>query len=140
MLEKNCEGCRFHKFPYKIQSPVKSKGIYPLVTFNNKDDIWEVTMQLINEYSSLKFHDMCYSISRQIYYFSCPNIFKTNNFIEDINRYYYCKDMGVPPYEGSYNKQPAKWVEKYYIIKGAFSKLEEVHIKKSNSKKATHGS
>ena len=52
MLEKNCEGCRFHKFPYKIQSPVKSKGIYPLVTFNNKDDI-----EMIE--STSKLYDWC---------------------------------------------------------------------------------
>ena len=40
--------------------------------------------------------------------------------------------MNVSPYEGSYNKQPSKWVEKYYIIKSILNKLESVERQKAN--------
>ena len=134
-METNCRGCSFHKFPYKAQSPIRVGGSYPIKTFNNKEDVWEVTKALMKEISeTINFHDACYSLSKQIPIYSCPKIFKDSKYDRDINRYYYCKEMNTSPYEGSFDKQPAKWVEKYYIIKGAYSKIEEVAIKKANKK------
>jgi len=50
----------------------------------------------------------------------------------DIQRYVYCKDNNVPPYEGGYDKQPALWIDRYFTIKSAFAKLEKAQINKVN--------
>jgi hypothetical protein len=43
----------------------------------------------------------------------------------------------VPPYEGDYGKQPALWVDKFFIIKEALAKYEK-RIIDANSKKHKH--
>ena len=53
----------------------------------------------------------------------------------DIQRYIYCKDMNVPPYEGTYSQQPAIWLFRYSIIKKAFAKIEKQVIQKTRNKK-----
>ena len=44
--------------------------------------------------------------------------------------YVYCKDLGINPYKGSFNDQPALWIDKYFIMKNAFAKLERAQINK----------
>ena len=36
---------------------------------------------------------------------------------KDISRYVYSESFKTPPYLGSYGDQPAKWVEKSFLIK-----------------------
>ena len=43
----------------------------------------------------------------------------------------YCEKFGIPPYEGDYGKQPCLWVEKAFIIKKAFARLESNQINKA---------
>tara|TARA_R100000781_G_scaffold28092_1_gene20811 strand:- start:383 stop:529 length:147 start_codon:yes stop_codon:yes gene_type:complete len=47
----------------------------------------------------------------------------------------YCKDNNVPPYEGDYGKQPALWVDRYFIIRKAMAKKEKAMIEKSKKEK-----
>ena len=109
-----------------------NKG-YSVKEFNGLDDIWEIAIKLYEEYKKeLPFTDAVYTVSKQLTVFSCPNHFHDEEFTSDINMYFYCKDMNVSPYEGSYNKQPSKWVEKYYIIKSILNKLESVERQKAN--------
>ena len=106
---------------------------YPIIEFYGVNDIWEVAIKLFQEYKDdLSFSDAAYSVSKQIPIFACKNMLVNPTYIKDLNRYLYCKEMNVSPYEGSYDKQPVKWIEKYYIIQGILNKLESVQIKKAN--------
>ena len=62
------------------------------------------------------------SIIAQLPFFTCNNHFFDKDIQKDIERYIYCKDNNVPPYRGSYDEQPALWIERYFIIKTAFAK------------------
>tara|TARA_Y100000361_G_C11091654_1_gene306751 strand:+ start:508 stop:687 length:180 start_codon:yes stop_codon:yes gene_type:complete len=53
---------------------------------------------------------------------------------KDIQRYVYCKDNSVSPYSGDYGDQPYDWVQKYFVIKSAFAKLEKNLIEKNKQK------
>ena len=47
---------------------------------------------------------------------------------KDIERYIYCQQFGISPYQGSYGEQPAKWVERAFIIKNVLAKKEKDQI------------
>ena len=47
---------------------------------------------------------------------------------EDIERYTYCEKFNIPPYEGCYDNQPAKWVRRAFAIRKAFAKKEKKDI------------
>ena len=68
-------------------------------------------------------------------FFTCRNIFYDKSIQRDIQRYIYCNETSVPPYEGGYNKQPAIWIDRYFIIKKAFAKKENKVIKDAKSRK-----
>jgi hypothetical protein len=78
--------------------------------------------------------DIPLSVSNQLPFFACNNIIMNKEARNDISKYIYCKDYGIPPYKGSYEEQPAKWVIKHYIIKNSLAKEEELAIKKSEKK------
>ena len=46
----------------------------------------------------------------------------------DIERYIYCEQFNVQPYPGAYGDQPAKWVRRAFIIKGALAKKQKDQI------------
>ena len=104
-------------------------------TFTSKDDVLEIVDLLIEEAEDLnskgQSFDIARSISSQIPFFACNNALITKECQEDIRRYVYCKDFGVSPYKGDYSKHPAKWVEKSFIIKNAFAKMENAQIEKA---------
>ena len=97
--------------------------------FSCDDDVWEIIDLLIeevkfnNEKSGKEF-DIVQSVNAQIPFFACRNILYTKEAQEDIQRYLYCKEFGVSPYEGDYSKHPAKWIDKAFIIKKAIAKQE----------------
>ena len=43
----------------------------------------------------------------------------------------YCEKFGIQPYKGDFGDQPCLWVEKAFIIKKAFAKLEGNQIEKA---------
>jgi len=47
---------------------------------------------------------------------------------KDIERYIYSEQFGISPYPGSYGEQPAKWVDRAFIIKGALAKKQKDQI------------
>lgn len=61
-------------------------------------------------------------------FFTCRNNIIDKTIQKDIQRYVYCKDLGVSPYKGSFDKHPALWVDKYFIMKNAFAKFEKNQI------------
>lgn len=72
-----------------------------------------------------KEFDIASSISAQLPFFACNNIFIDKGYQNDISQYVYCMDFGISPYNGSYGDQPKKWVDKYFIIKNATNKVQE---------------
>ena len=61
-------------------------------------------------------------------FFTCRNIILDKDTYKDIQRYIYCKDLGISAYKGCYGEQPALWVDKYFVMKTAFGKLEKNQI------------
>ncbi len=132
-----CEGCNFHSFPYKAQIPVKINGQYPEKTFKTEDDIWHIVDLLVKEVKDMNklkgnSFDIAKSVSQQLPFFCCKNSIQNVQCQKDIARYMYCKDFGVSPYKGDFNKHPSKWILKSQIIKSAFNKLEQMEYEKIN--------
>ena len=88
--------------------------------------------ELMNVRSNKNF-DVSMSIASQIPYFACKDVFLDIFIQQDIKRYIYCKENSVSPYPGSFSEQPYIWVEKYFVMKNAFAKLEKNIIDKKRS-------
>jgi len=78
--------------------------------------------------------DITQSINAQLPFFTCRNIFIDKGIQRDIKRYVYCKDLGVSPYKGSFNEHPAIWIDKYFLIKQSFAKVEKNQIAEAKRK------
>ena len=46
---------------------------------------------------------------------------------KNIERYVYCEQFGISPYPGSYGQQPAKWVDRAFIIKNTLAKKKKFY-------------
>ena len=79
--------------------------------------------------------DVVQSIDAQLPFFTCRNIFIDKDIQRDIKRYAYCKDLSVSAYRGSYGEQPALWVDKYFVIRRAFAKIEKKQIAAQGKRK-----
>ena len=77
-----------------------------------------------------KNFDIAASVSRQLPFFSCMNIALNNEFQRDISRYLYCQKFNTPPFKGSYDDQPYKWISKCNHIESSISKKQEIESKK----------
>ena len=141
MVGTPCGGCQFHTFPYKIAPPILIDGKRTIKTFKNIDDVWDIVDLLIEEIKELNMtrgneFDIVESINAQLPFFTCINYFIDKDIQKDIKRYVYCKDLGVSPYKGSFNEHPAIWVDKYFLIKRAFAKLEKKQIDASKNERS----
>ena len=118
--------------------PVKVDGKYETKTFSKKEDIFEVIDLLIKETKEInakgKEFDLALSVKSQLPFFCCINKVLDSEMQKDIKRYIYCQTFKVPPFEGGYGNQPADWVDKSFIIKNAFAKLEKEQIEWHNRK------
>ena len=81
-----------------------------------------------------KSFDIPSSVSQQLPFFSCMNIILNKEFQRDISQYLYCKEFSVPPFPGSYDNQPCRWINKVNIIKAAMGKREEKEYNKAQHK------
>ena len=117
-----CPSCKFHSFPYTCQVPLKVNDVYPKLSFRKKEDVMQVIKKLKEEhYKRGDSSDLAYSLSVQLPFFSCKNLFLDETCQNDIEKYLYCKEFGIRPYPGSFGEQPRIWVDKSFIIKRAFS-------------------
>lgn len=130
MLDE-CEGCNYHQFPYKAHPPIS--GCKEKV-FNDEDDVLEIFDELVKEVKlrNEEGHnfDIASSVSKQLPFFCCPNVFISKEMRRDLQRYLYCKDANISAYPGDYSKQPALWVDKHFIFKSAISKKQDMEIEK----------
>ena len=130
-----CSGCRFHEFPYKAQIPIKTDGKMPIWEFRTEEDVWKVIDLIIEETNELNSKgnefDIVSSVQAQLPFFACKNIVVDTDDQKDISRYLYCDKYNVPAYPGSYGDQPFLWVQKAFIIRNAYAKLEKQQINKA---------
>tara|TARA_R100001594_G_scaffold59638_1_gene93624 strand:+ start:506 stop:928 length:423 start_codon:yes stop_codon:yes gene_type:complete len=137
-LGSDCGGCPYHTFPYEATLPIIIDGKREVRTFNSIEDVNEIIDLLIEEVHENnkkgKEFDLGQSINAQLPFFTCRNILIDKEVQKDIQRYVYCKDLGVSPYNGHFGEHPARWVDKYFIIKKTFAKLEKQEIGKAKEK------
>ena len=133
-MDNWCEGCDFHDFPYKAQIPVLIDGKRERRIFRCEEDVQDVIKLLIEETrefnSKGKSFDVGLSVSKQLPFFSCMNILYNKDAQKYIEKYVYCKDFNIAPYDGDFGDQPKKWVDRAFIIKKALAKREESMINK----------
>ena len=124
-----CEGCPYHRYPYKAQIPVMVDGVRPVKTFRNDDDVKKVIDLIIKETREVnetmgKSFDIANSVLKQLPFFSCINVAIDKDSQSDIAKYSYCSEFSIPPYIGGYGKQSNRWVAKSFIIKRALAARE----------------
>ena len=132
---KPCGGCRYEEYPYKAEIPVTVDNKRPVWEFKSDKDIWKVIDLIIQEIREFnvkkgKEFDIEQSVQAQLPFFCCNNRLFDRDIQKDIGRYIYCKDFGISPYKGSYGEQPYLWIEKVFIIKRTFAKIESKQIEK----------
>ena len=81
-----------------------------------------------------KEFDVSQSVNAQLPFFTCRNYFISKEIQQDIERYIYCKELGISPYRGSYGEQPAKWVDRFFIIKNSMAKREQNILEKQKQR------
>ena len=128
-LTQVCNDCRFHEFPYKAKPPISGYGEQ---VFECKEDVYDIIQLLIDECKEWnqkgKEFDISKSVSKQLAFFSCPNIVLEKEYQKDIQRYVYCNETGTQAYSGSFGEQPSRWLAKYFILKQAFAQKQKVEI------------
>ena len=96
------------------------------------DDVWQIIDLLIQETKDYnekgKEFDIAKSVNAQLPFFCCKNILRSRSIQKDIERYIYSEQFSVPPYKGSYGEQPAKWVDRAFIIKKVLANKEKEQI------------
>ena len=100
--------------------------------------MYRLIKEVYNNNKKGKEFDVAQSINAQIPFFACFNNILDKDSQKDIKRYLYCKDANVPPYEGDYGKQPALWVERFFLIKESLAKYEKRIIDGSRSKEKSN--
>ena len=111
----------YHTYPYKAQIPIIIDGKYQTRTFTSKSDVEAVIELLIDEVNQTNQEgnnfNIAQSVVKQLPFFACTNTLLDKQSQKDISRYIYSEQFGISPYKGSYGEQPAKWVEKSFLIK-----------------------
>lgn len=75
------------------------------------------------------------SIYKQLPFFACRNIILNKEHQQDISRYVYCNEFGIPPFDGPYSSQPSRWVQKSFIIKSVLNSRKNISSDKSKDSK-----
>lgn len=139
-MANECGGCRYHKFPYTATVPVRNEfGELEEKRFESLEDVWNIIDLIIKESTeqanSTGFKlDIDKAITSQLSFFCCPNVFYNREIKADIERYFYCLENNVPAFKGSYGDQPARWVDKFFVIKNAYAKKENMIIEENRKK------
>tara|TARA_R100000655_G_scaffold15839_2_gene34911 strand:- start:1918 stop:2283 length:366 start_codon:yes stop_codon:yes gene_type:complete len=109
-------------------------GQYETRTFTCEKDVWEVVDLIIEETKEMnetsgKSFSPASSVKSQLPFFACNNIIFDKEFQQDIERYIYCENFKTPAFPGSYDEQPARWVQKSFLIKKAVGKIQNKAVK-----------
>jgi hypothetical protein len=130
LIDESCEGeyCRYHEFPYEIDSILNNDN-RKKVSFKNINDVWDYIKLLQRESEEHQKEGSSFStlnnVWEQLPFFVCVNKLIDENAQKSISRYIYSRDTNTPPYSGSYGDTPHIWIQKYYIIKKAITLREQ---------------
>lgn len=110
----SCNGdCGFESYPYFIQNPISRE----LQEITNQGDFQALVFQLAQNIPQ------SYSIGQQMYWnlcmhrCACPNNLYDEWSTKVMKRYVYCRDNpSTPPFEGSYDQQPAWWLDAISVL------------------------
>lgn len=69
------------------------------------------------------------SVMAQLPFFACNNLILDKDAQKDIARFIYSKDFGISPYKGSYGEQPARWIEKSFLLKNLIERQKNKAMK-----------
>lgn len=108
-----------------------------MITYDSKDDVWEMIRDLYAESKEIKSddsYDPLVDVFNQLPYFCCPNIILDNEIQKDIQRYMYCSDTGTPPYPGNYGDVPSKWMNIHFVLRNAIAVSQNEERKKYQRK------
>jgi len=99
------------------------------------DDVWyviDLLKQELDEHNATnkKQFTLHQTIKSHLPFFGCSNHFISREFQKDIQRYTYCKKMGVPPFEGSFGKHPKKWIDKCNVIEKMLNYIQSEQYNK----------
>ena len=72
------------------------------------------------------------SLFKQLPFFSCYNVFISEECQKYIEMYTFCKETGTPPYSGDYGNQPKIWKEYYFIINSATAARKKIANEESD--------
>jgi len=128
----------FEAFPYTSQSVLSGEH---QVTFNNESEVVDYTHRVYLEALDYNKGDKSGSILdtyAQIPFFCNINIFLSNKFQHDIQRYMYAQDTGTPPHKGDYGSTPRLWIDKHHVIKGIITTQQNWEAKKRGRKSKTN--
>ena len=128
----------FDAFPYTAQSVLKSEN---QVTFNNKSEVIDYTFRVYREALDFNKGNSSGAILdtyAQLTFFCNINIFLSNKFQHDLQRYMYAQDTGTPPHKGDYGSTPKIWIDKHYIIKGIITTYQNRETKKRGRESKTN--
>ena len=129
---------KFEAFPYTSQSVLSGEQ---QVTFNNKSEVIDYTLRVFRE--ALDFNKgnsggAILDTYAQTSFFCNINIFLSNKFQHDLQRYMYAQDTGTPPYKGDYGSIPRIWIDKYHLIKGILTTYNNREVKKRGKSKTNN--
>ena len=132
-IDNWCEGCKFHKYPYKAKIPTKSREIR---VFKSDEDVLNVVKLIVAETKEMnetmgKEFDIISSTFSQLSLFCCRNFAINKKSQRDIAQYSYCKNFNTSAFPGSYGQQPNRWISKVNIIESVISKRQEQEYKKA---------
>tara|TARA_X000000950_G_scaffold26460_1_gene28525 strand:+ start:628 stop:1041 length:414 start_codon:yes stop_codon:yes gene_type:complete len=133
LIDDWCEGCKYSTFPYKAKLPLKKNN--NIHTFASVDDIWYVIKLLKEELeehntTSKKKFSLHETVISHLPFFACQNQILDKEHQSDIQRYLYCKKMGVSPYPGSYGNHPKRWIVKCNVIEKMLNYIESKEYRK----------
>ena len=109
-------------------------GKYETRILKNNDDVWEVIDLIIEETIETnekhgKSFDVSASVQSQLPFFACQNFIFDKEIQQVIERYIYCENFKTPAYSGCYDEQPARWVQKSFLIKKTLNRVQNKAIK-----------
>jgi hypothetical protein len=104
-----------HEFPYTANNYLNSER----VTIESKEDV----ENLFTAYLEIENPETWWSACKNSF---CPNILYDQWVTDMINRYSYSeKYPSVAPYPGSYDDQPAVWLDAQRIIGNTITELQK---------------
>ena len=145
-LEQSCGGCKFCEMPYEFTSIIEEdNGL--IIEIKDEKTLWSYISRLKKEANELSKNgsdqNIIYNVFEQLPFFCCTNNLVDEDAQYNIKKYIYCDKTKIPAYPGNFGDQPARWIERYFIIENAINQMKykknKQSIEKQKSNMNKHG-